>query len=89
MRRLALSMLFILTATGAVASTPGQGWHIPGWYISKNTAIKQAITIYGAYQTRDDCEMARTSPKSDNKPDFTDHGSITFECVYLDREPMR
>jgi len=88
MRRLTLSAALLLAVTTA-ATAAGQGWHIPGWYIAKNTAIKQAITIYGAYKTRDDCDMARATPASADKPDFTDHGSVTFECIYLDREPMR
>ena len=91
MRRLALSAASLLVATSVAHAEPGQGYHQAGWYIAKNVPIKQAITIFGQYDTRDQCDTVRTTPPPADNPklDFRDHGSVTFECIYLDREPMR
>jgi hypothetical protein len=77
MRRLILSVLFV-TATSGAALAVGFGWHGPGWYVVKDTPMKNQALYRGAYKTQDEC-MA-------DKP--ADTSSIQYECVKFDNEPM-
>jgi hypothetical protein len=77
MRRLALSVLFMLAATTATNAV-GAGWHGPGWYVVMNTPIKQNSLYRGAYKTQEDCNA--------DKP--ADHGSIEYECIKIDNQPL-
>ncbi len=65
-------------ATMAGASAVGFGWHGPGWYVVKDTPLKNQALYRGAYKTRDDC-MA-------DKP--ADTANIQYECVKYDNEPL-
>ncbi|HXC55228.1 MAG TPA: hypothetical protein VNU97_08040 [Rhizomicrobium sp.] len=77
MRRLVLSVLFIVAATTA-ASAVGFGWHGPGWYVVMNTPVKQGSLYRGAYKTQQDCEA--------DKP--ADHGAVQYECDQYTNEPL-
>lgn len=77
MRLIALTAAFTLAITTA-AFAVGAGWHGPGWYIVKNTPVKQNGLYRGAYKTRDEC-MA-------DKP--ADKGNIEYDCVEMTREPL-
>lgn len=70
----ALAIAFSATAAFAV----GAGWNGPGWYIVMDTPVKNQALYRGAYRTREDCLAAR--------PD--DKGSVTYECVQFDHEPL-
>jgi hypothetical protein len=77
MRRVVLSMLFI-AATSSGALAVGFGWHGPGWYVVKDTPMKNQALFRGAYKTQDEC-MA-------DKP--ADTASIQYECVKFNNEPL-
>ncbi len=77
MRRLVLSILLSLAATTA-AFAVGPGWHGPGWYVVMNTPVKQNSLYRGVYKTAEECNA--------DKP--ADHGSIQYECIQINNEPM-
>jgi hypothetical protein len=77
MRRAIFASLFVL-ATSTAASAVGAGWHGPGWYVLMNTPVKQHALYRGAYKTEQECLAAKPA----------DHGSIEFDCVELNRQPM-
>ena len=77
MRRLVLSAILLLAATGS-AFAVGAGWNGPGWYIVMNTPMKQNALYRGAYKSKDDCMAAKPA----------DHGAIEYDCVEFDNEPL-
>lgn len=78
MRAFALTLTMGIVAATAAWADPGPGWNGPGWYIVMDSPIKNQALFRGAYATEDACNAARPA----------DRGSITYECVMLDHEPM-
>ena len=77
MRLLFLSVLFSAVAATAVLAV-GAGWHGPGWYVVMSTPVKNQAIYRGAYKSKQECFA--------DKP--ADHGSVTYDCMEYNHEPL-